>query len=170
MSVVPAQELQHLAEKYELIKPFSKKTKLNGLTYGLSECGYDVRIDQTVTLYPVTLWNLILKLLGFKRPSFLLASTVEKFNVPKDMMFLILDKSTWARLGLATQNTIAEPGWGNSFLTLELTNHGDKVIHIERGTAIAQAVFFRLSAETHFPYNGKYQNQKAGPQEAVHSV
>ena len=101
------------------VDPFHERTKHNGMTYGVGPAGYDVRIAEDVTLEP---------------GGFALASTVEKFNMPADMLGIVHDKSTWARLGLALQNTVIEPGW-RGFLTLELSNHGSKRLQVYRGNA-----------------------------------
>lgn len=63
------------------------------------------------------------------------------------------------------QNTVIEPGW-RGHLTLELTMHGYDVLDLPRGCGIAQVVFHFLDEETEMPYDGKYQDQQAGPQEA----
>ena len=42
--------------------------------------------------------------------------------MPSDVLGQVCDKSTWARRGVAVQNTIIEPGW-RGYLTVELTNH-----------------------------------------------
>jgi dCTP deaminase len=54
---------------------------------------------------------------------FMLAATIERFQMPDDLMGIVHDKSTWARRGLVVQNTVIAPGW-HGYLTLELTNHG----------------------------------------------
>jgi dCTP deaminase len=66
---------------------------------------------------------------------------------------------------LAVQNTVFDPGF-RGFCTIELTNHGNEIISIRSGTAIAQMIFHRLDEPTEIPYKGKYQDQQAGPQEA----
>ena len=75
--------------------------------------------------------------------------------------------TTWgeARLGLSVFNTVIEPGW-RGYLTLELKNQGDRVLHIDCGDPIAQILFERLDVPTENPYSGKYQDQDAGPQPA----
>jgi dCTP deaminase len=168
--IVPPQEIERLSGPYipycnRLIYPFSYKTVYKGFTYGLAECGYDIRIDQDVSLYPTNLRNVLLNSMGIIRPSFVLASSIEKFNIPKDMAAVVLDKSSWARRGLALQNTILEPNW-YGFVTIECSLHGNKPLHIKKGTPIAQVVFHRLEEETKYPYEGKYQNQERGPQKA----
>jgi deoxycytidine triphosphate deaminase len=42
---------------------------------------------------------------------FALASTVERFNLHDDLAGTVRDKSSWARVGLALQNTLLDPGW-----------------------------------------------------------
>ena len=132
------------------VKPFCERTKYNGLTYGVGPAGYDVRIDQPVRIPP---------------GGFTLASTLEEFDMPDNVLGIVHDKSTWARMGLAAQNTVIESGW-KGFLTLELTNHGTEEIFIDDGTPIVQVVFHKLDQPAE-PYSGKYQNQARGPQPAI---
>jgi hypothetical protein len=84
-----------------------------------------------------------------------------------DLAGTVRDKSTWARLGLAVQNTHLDPGWPG-WLTLELSNHSDVTIEIARGEPIAQIVFEMLDQPTEQPYRGKYYDQARGPQPARH--
>ncbi len=135
-----------------MITPFVERQQheRSGTSFGLSACGYDVRIAQDRRLGP---------------GDFLLASTQERFVMPRDVMAQVADKSSWARRGLAVQNTIIEPGW-EGWLTLELTNHGSSVISLHAGTPIAQIVFQRLDEPTEQPYTGKYMNQENRPVEA----
>jgi dCTP deaminase len=121
------------------------------MSFGLSSAGYDIRIAE----------EFILPSSGYK-----LASTVEQFDMPNDIIGMVHDKSTWARRGLSLFNTVIEPGW-KGYLTLELVNHSYKPMTIESGTPIAQVVFMQLDEPTEQPYSGKYQNQKAGFQVAL---
>ena len=137
-----------------ILSPFAERTqdKRTGTSFGLSACGYDIRLDQQVVLYPGT---------------FVLASTLEQFSMPTDVVGVVHDKSSWARKGIAVQNTVIEPGW-RGFLTLELTNHGTRKLLLPEGTPIAQVLFHQLDAPTDQPYpeGAKYQDQERGPQEA----
>lgn len=135
--------------KLKPITPFHERTKEFGMSYGLSAAGYDIRIAEDIELINGT---------------FCLASSLEYFNMPDDVLAYVKDKSTWARQGLAVQNTVIEPGW-KGYLTLELTNHTrDKLIVLRKGMPIAQIIFHRLDFATEQPYDGKYQNQQAGAQ------
>ena len=133
------------------VDPFSERTKVNGMTYGVGPAGYDVRIAESILLKP---------------GAFALASTIERFTMRTDVMGFVHDKSTWARMGLAVQNTVIEPGW-SGWLTIELTNHGYSDLAIEAGSPIAQVIFHLLPEPTDMPYNGKYQNQMRGAQPAI---
>ena len=126
------------------------KLNAHGVSYGMSEAGYDIRIKQSVILHP------------FKR--FSLASSMEKFHMPNDLVAIVHDKSTWARRGLSVFNTVIEPGW-KGWLTLELVYHGWRPLRIPAGAGIAQVIFHHL--EVPAEYNGKYQNQPDNPVRAV---
>jgi dCTP deaminase len=133
------------------VEPFVERSTVGGMSYGLSSAGYDVRIAEPISLNP---------------GEFALASTMERFKMPNHLIGIVHDKSTWARRGLAVQNTVIEPGW-EGYLTLELTNHNPyEVIGFDTGWPVAQIVFHLLDQPTDQPYTGKYQNQEAGPQEA----
>lgn len=137
--------------KLKPITPFHERTKEFGMSYGLSAAGYDIRIAEDIELASGT---------------FCLASSLEYFNMPDDVLAYVKDKSTWARQGLAVQNTVIEPGW-KGYLTLEITNHSNEIlsyINLKRGMPIAQIIFHRLDFATEQPYEGKYQNQQSGAQ------
>lgn len=151
--ILPGNEIARLCvESYPpMIDPFRDRTREKGVTFGLSSAGYDVRIAEE-------LW-----LDDSKR--FALASTVEKFCMPLDVLGIVHDKSTWARIGIAVQNTVIEPGW-RGYLTLEITSHNRGQVHFARGMGIAQIVFHKLLYAT-TSYEGKYQDQPSGPQSAI---
>jgi dCTP deaminase len=134
-----------------IFTPFHERTKVFGLSFGLSSAGYDVRVAESMVLEP-----------GEAR----LASTIEHFAMPNDLLGKVADKSTWARQFLAVQNTIIEPGW-TGHLTLELSNHSGLAIRIEAGMPIAQIILQLLDEPTEQPYLGKYQAQPAGAQPAI---
>lgn len=128
-----------------------QKEKHLGFSWGLTECGYDIRLKQDVTMF-----------LGRR---FVLASSVEEFDMPSHLMGRILNKSSWARLGVdASMTTNIEPGW-RGFLTIELRYSRTLPIKIPAGVGIAQVIFERI--ETPAAYSGKYQNQEDRPVAAI---
>lgn len=133
-----------------IIEPFAERGVSNGRSFGLSSCGYDVRLAQDIWLWPF--WGR-------------LASIMEFIKLPNDLSAEVKDKSTNARMFVLVQNTIIEPGWFG-YLTLELTRFLPWPIKLKAGTPIAQIVFHQLDNPTEQPYRGKYQNQRPGPQKA----
>jgi dCTP deaminase len=133
------------------VEPMCERKKCNGMTYGVGPAGIDLRIKEGITIPAM---------------GFVLASCIERFQMPNNLLGVVHDKSTWARLGLCVQNTVIEPGW-KGYLTIELTNHSRTWHTIQAGTPICQVVFHLLDKPTILPYKGKYQNQKAGIQEAI---
>lgn len=159
MSVLPGQLIREIYPP--IVSPFSERRVKNGMSYGLSVAGYDIRAAQDLILYP---------------GDFVLASSMERFQMPNDVIGFVHDKSTWARRGIAVQNTVIEPGW-SGYLTLEVTNHikprpfwkfwkTDVPIVVQLGDPIAQIVFHYTVGPVENPYNGKYQDQGYGPQPA----
>ena len=102
---------------------------------------------------------------GLTASPFAPASTMQRFDMPDDVLGIVHDKSTSARRGVAVRDIPIEPGW-RGFLTLELTNHGRELVVIEAGTPVARIVFHRLDEPAERPCAGRYQDQKAGPQPA----
>ena len=126
------------------------KMRAHGVSYGLSEAGYDIRIKQSLTFHPLR--------------RFALASSVERFTMPSDLVGVVHDKSTWARQGLSVFNTVIEPGW-EGYLTLELVYHGWRPISIPAGAGIAQVLFHETRSDAQ--YSGKYQGQEDRPVAAI---
>lgn len=153
-----------------------KLTGPGGTSYGLSEAGYDIRIKQEVRF---SLGPNGIRYISVKDPRgtiersgkysegrFALASAMEEFQMPNNLLGIVHDKSTWARKGLSVFNTVIEPGW-NGFLTLELVFHGQEDLIIPAGSGIAQVIFHETAVRTR--YTGKYQNQEDKPVSAIDS-
>lgn len=143
----------------------------NGVvTSGMSEAGYDIRIKQTVRFMPNANQNSMSVLMystmdmsslfSSKHGNFTLASAIEEFDMPHNMIGIVHDKSTWARKGLSVFNTVIENGW-KGFLTLELVYHGQEELIIPAGSGIAQVVFHQTTDLCQ--YTGRYQNQPNEP-------
>jgi len=172
MSVLSAQTIRHFCmiseetiHPYAMISPFRERTVVRGMSFGLGSAGYDVRVEFDLGQQ----WQFSAPRFvdGFYYPghTFMLASTVERFQMPDNIRGVVHDKSTWVRRGLTVQNTVIEPGW-SGYLTLELIYHGTDRLVVMTGDPIAQIAFEYLDLPTDQPYTGKYQHQGRGPQEA----
>lgn len=154
-----------------LMKPIkemkSQKIQENGVSYGLAEAGYDIRLKQTIDFNYGEAGAIRIDdggKISYKDGRFTLASAIEEFDMPKDLVGVVHDKSTWARQGLSVFNTVIEPGW-KGFLTLELVHHGNEPLHLPAGCGIAQVIFHQ--ALNLASYEGKYQNQADQPVESI---
>lgn len=138
------------------------KVRQFGVTHGLGEAGYDIRIKQDVSFWIDRRGNPRVQIGDevVKHGRFTIASAIEEFDMPENLVGIVHDKSTWARRGLSVFNTVIEPGW-KGFLTLELVYHGSEHLHIAAGAGIAQVVFHATSQRA--AYNGKYQHQEDRP-------
>ena len=146
--ILSGQTIRRLGLIFPCLEPYKDSL---GNSVGLSVCGYDLTLRNGVVIPP---------------GGFMLASVVEYFVLPSNVVGVVHDKSSWARKGLAVQNTVAEPGW-KGYLTLELTNHSQRLISITSGSAISQIIFHYLDEDAERPYSGKYQDQGPEPQEAM---
>lgn len=149
-------------------------TKVQGplTSYGLTECGYDIRIAESIhftgkhnrELHPMVQIEPVNAPARHVQGYLALGSSMEEFNMPTFLMGRVLNKSTWARKGLdASMTTNIEPGW-RGFLTIELIYHGMDDLIIPAGSGICQVIFETIQENA--IYIGKYQDQEAGPQEA----
>lgn len=144
MTVLSAQTIRCLTLVHPCCEAFTDDLGNSG---GLGPCGYDITLREAINVNPH----------GFQ-----LVSAVERFAMPDNVVGRVCDKSSLARRAVAVQNTIIEPGW-SGYLTLEVTNHGNGILVMPSGAAIAQVIFEFLDEPTELPYRGKYQNQVAGP-------
>ena len=146
------------------------KVKHNGVSHGLAEVGYDIRLKQDIH-FKCPVYNMggslvqppavFINNTDAEYGRFTIASAIEEFDMPMHLMGIVNDKSTWARKGISVFNTVIEPGFRGG-LTLELVFHGNEDIHIPAGSGIAQVIFHDLTESA--CYNGKYQDQSTNPE------
>ena len=142
----------------------SHKLKAHGTSYGLVEAGFDIRVKQEIIFKPGMTMGPTIEVNGqLEHGRFTLASAIEEFDMPTDLVGVVHDKSTWARQGLSVFNTVIEPGFKGG-LTLELVFHGNKELIIPAGSGIAQVIFTTLAHDAR--YEGKYSGQSTDPEPA----
>jgi dCTP deaminase len=142
----------------------TEKRREHGVSWGLSEAGYDIRIKQDIVFGNYWGGGVWVDGIHMAIGSFCLASAIEEFDMPSNLVGIVHDKSTWARQGLSVMNTVIEPSW-RGFLTLELVYHGREGLHIPAGAGIAQVIFHQTAERA--AYDGKYQNQADMPVSAI---
>lgn len=164
-------QIAYMAKESKLISPFCDKKVVGktGISVGLSSFGYDASLgnewadstgsSKTIKVgNPPEYYKRTQPAFRLRPGGFVLAHTEEYFKLPATVTGLVKDKSTYARLGIAVQNTVLEAGWEGQ-ITLEISNHGPFVIELRAGEGIVQVIFItgEVCRET---YVGKYQRQK----------
>lgn len=90
---------------------------------------------------------------------FVLATTMEYFELPDDLTAFVEGRSSLGRMGLFIQNAgWVDPGFKGE-ITLELYNANRCAIELRAGRRVGQLVFAGMDAPALVPYNGKYQGQ-----------
>ena len=177
MSVLSDHWIKKMALEKEMIKPFVSEQKGgNNISYGLSSFGYDARVSNEFKIF-TDVDSAIVDPKNFKSNSFVsrkakecvippnsfvLASTVEYFKVPKDILVICLGKSTYARCGIIVNVTPLEPGW-EGHVTLEFSNTTPLPAKIYANEGVAQFIFLKGNEKPSVTYakrKGKYMKQK----------
>jgi len=95
--------------------------------------------------------------------SFALAETVETLDIPRDIIAIVVGKSTYARCGIIVNVTPLEPEWRGK-VTMEISNTTPLPVKVYANEGIAQAVFFtkklRTCRKSYADKRGKYQSQE----------
>lgn len=90
---------------------------------------------------------------------FVLATTMEYFELPDNMTAFVEGRSSLGRMGLFIQNAgWVDPGFKGE-ITLELFNANRCAIELRAGRRVGQLVFAEMDDTALNPYNGKYQGQ-----------
>ena len=176
MSVLSDRWIKKMAIEKEMIKPFvSEQKSSKTISYGLSSYGYDARVSNEFKIF-TDVDSVIVDPKNFKKNSFVsragkeciippnsfaLASTVEYFKIPKDVLVICLGKSTYARCGIIVNVTPLEPGW-EGHVTLEFSNTTPLPAKIYANEGAAQFIFLKGNEDPEITYaqrNGKYMKQ-----------
>lgn len=98
-----------------------------------------------------------------KPNQFVLAHTLEKINMPVNLLGIVKGKSSLARKGLIVEFAgFIDPGFDGQ-ITLELKNVSDKPVTIKKYMRICQLCFLKMNGVPRFPYgsdkDSHYQHQ-----------
>ena len=177
MSIQSDKWIKKMSLEHNMIDPFVEKQVSSGkISYGLSSFGYDVRVADEFKIF-TNVNSSIVDPKNFSESnfvdrrgseciippnSFVLASTVEYFKIPKDVMVICLGKSTYARCGIIVNVTPLEPGW-EGHVTLEFSNTTPLPAKIYANEGVAQFIFLKgneVPEVTYADRKGKYMGQK----------
>ncbi|OLC47385.1 MAG: dCTP deaminase [Acidobacteria bacterium 13_1_40CM_2_64_6] len=177
MSIRPDTWIKRMALEHKMIEPFVDGQVRSGvISYGVSSYGYDVRVGDEFKVF-TNVFNTVVDPKNFDPKSFVdikadvciippnsfaLASTIEYFRIPRDILTVCLGKSTYARCGIIVNVTPFEPEW-EGHVTLEISNTTPLPAKIYANEGIAQVLFFQsdeVCAVSYKDKKGKYQAQR----------
>jgi dCTP deaminase len=177
MPILPDSWIRKTALDEGMIEPFvEKQTRAGSISYGLSSYGYDARLAPEFKIF-TNVDNALIDPKDFNETgfvtrkgdsciippnSFALASTVEYFRIPRDVLVICLGKSTYARCGLIVNVTPLEPEW-EGHVTLEISNTTPLPAKVYANEGICQFLFLRGEGPPEISYAdraGKYMGQR----------
>ncbi|MEX2488503.1 MAG: dCTP deaminase, partial [Pseudomonadales bacterium] len=179
--IKPDHWIRRMVEEHNMISPWEPgqvRQSEGGriISYGTSSYGYDVRCADEFKVFT----NLHSATVDPKRfdnngfvdiksdvciippNSFALASTVEYFRIPRNVLTICVGKSTYARCGIIVNVTPLEPEW-EGHVTLEFSNTTTLPAKIYANEGVAQMLFFESDEQCELSYkdrDGKYQGQR----------
>jgi dCTP deaminase len=180
MSIKSDLWIRKMAEQHGMIEPFEPQQirSVGGnrvISYGLSSYGYDIRCSNQFKIF-TNVHSVIVDPKNFDPRSFIdhvgdeciippnsfaLASTIEYFRIPRNVLTICLSKSTYARCGIIVNVTPFEPEWEGQ-VTLEFSNTTSLPAKIYAHEGVAQVLFLESDEVCDVSYkdrSGKYQGQ-----------
>jgi dCTP deaminase len=110
----------------------------------LNGAGYDLRLSSKLVLAP-----------GKQK----LAATLERIELPDDLIGTLHIRSSLARAGIIASLAVVDPGFHGQ-LTISLYNSSSEAFSMREGERFIQLVVHALSMKTRRPYRGKYQDSQ----------
>ncbi len=181
MSIKSDRWIRQMAKQFGMIEPFEARQIReadNGrvISYGTSSYGYDIRCSDEFRIF-TNINAAVVDPKNFDAESFVgvqsdvciippnsfaLASTVEHFRIPRDVLVICLGKSTYARCGIIVNVTPLEPEW-EGHVTLEFSNTTPLPAKVYANEGVAQVLFLgadEACEESYKDRGGKYQGQQ----------
>ncbi|MCE5311629.1 MAG: dCTP deaminase [Nitrospiraceae bacterium] len=161
-----------------MIEPFNEDQVRSGvISYGVSSYGYDMRVGDSFKVFsgysggavvdPKNLDNSLFTDITADHclippHSYILATSLEYFRIPRDILVICFGKSTYARCGVVVNVTPLEPEW-EGHITISISNTSPVPVKIYANEGIGQLVFLQAAEVCRTSYKdkkGKYQAQK----------
>ncbi|CAN5898664.1 dCTP deaminase [soil metagenome] len=177
MTILSDRWIRRMSHETGMIEPFVDSQKREGvISYGLSSYGYDARVGNNFKIF-TNVDSAVVDPKNFAANSFVdrtteicvippnsfaLASTVEYFRIPRDVLVICVGKSTYARCGIIVNVTPLEPEW-EGHVTLEFSNTTPLPARIYANEGACQFLFLQGNEPCEVSYRdkaGKYQGQR----------
>ncbi len=155
-----------ILNKEEIIERINKQSLIENISKeSIQPAGVDLRLDKIYRikksgeLYisgrkPPEVKEEVSKIYKINPNEYCLCSTVEIINMPRDLVGIILPRSTLFRIGLSLRTALIDPGYKGR-LILGLKNETSHEIKLERFSRICQVIFIKTKITE--GYSGQYQ-------------
>lgn len=160
-------KLHDLVEKKQLVEDLSDRELTNpegagfdlrlGEVFTISGEGY-LGIDErhTAPAESVAVYDpKKVSSITIKSGDFYLVKTIEKVNMPENLLGIFKPRSTMQRMGLYLRTAQVAPGYSGE-LTFALSNVGPVTVKLELGSRIVHIMFAKIDGKTHL-YRGQWQ-------------
>lgn len=166
-----------MALEHAMIDPYAEKQVSEGvISYGVSSYGYDMRVADEFKVF-TNVYNVVVDPKHFNPRSFVdikadhcdippnsfaLARSIEYFRIPRNVLCIVMGKSSYARCGIIVNVTPLEPEW-EGHVTIEVSNTTPLPARIYAHEGIGQILFFASDEPCEVSYadrKGKYQSQR----------
>ncbi len=177
MTIKSDRWIRQMAHEHGMIEPFTDQQVRGGvISYGVSSYGYDMRVANEFKVF-TNVYNVVVDPKTFSPQSFVdmqadycdippnsfaLARSVEYFRIPRNVLCIVMGKSSYARCGIIVNVTPLEPAW-EGHITIEISNTTPLPARVYANEGIGQILFFESDEECEVSYadkRGKYQQQQ----------
>lgn len=177
MAAQPDHWIVCMAKEHGMIKPFeSSQVRQGVISFGPSSYGYDLRLADEFQVFSPPAgarldpkrfqpeWFVKRQTDACEIPanSFVLARSLEYFRIPREVVAIVLGKSTYARCGVIVNVTPLEPEW-EGYITMSISNTAPTPTTLYANEGVAQVLFLQGAEACEVSYadkKGKYQAQK----------
>ncbi|MEZ6189125.1 MAG: dCTP deaminase [Planctomycetota bacterium] len=178
MAIKSDRWIRRMSQEADMIVPFVEDQVRDGVvSYGLSSYGYDMRVANEFKVF-TNIHNAVVDPKAIDNQafveivadhclippnSFALARSVERFKIPRDVLCVVLGKSTYARCGIIINVTPLEPEW-EGHVTIEISNTTPLPAKIYANEGLCQVLFYQSDEPCETSYadkKGKYNQQPA---------
>ena len=155
MDMLESRTLSITPLKKEQIQPASVDVRLGDTFSVVEDLSSGILTLENEITYKTIQTDTYLLLPG----QFVLATTMETFELPDNLTAFVEGRSSLGRMGLFIQNAgWVDPGFKGE-ITLELFNANRCAIELKAGRRVGQLVFAQLDHSALHPYAGKYLGQ-----------
>ena len=177
MTVKPDHWIRRMANEHGMIEPYVDQQERTGvISYGVSSYGYDIRVADDFKIF-TNVNNAVVDPKNFDPKSFVdfkgdvclippnsfaLARSIEYIRIPRNVLGIVLGKSSYARTGIVTNFTPLEPGW-EGHITIEISNTTPLPAKIYANEGACQFLFLQGNEPCEVTYAdraGKYMGQR----------